>query len=340
MLPGHEFLFVGGCKVSDLEQEGYRVVAVPVLGTAIGKSRVRVTGTIAGTLRILPRLSTVIKRLAVLIDTFRPDLILSDYEFFTPRAARMSGMSCVSLDNQHMLTHCRVLPPSGHRISRWMTTGVMRLLYGSSSRYLVTCFHSLEPKDPRKTEVLPPVIRKAVRETPSSTGEHALVYLRGGLPEGLMTAFRKMNRPFVIYGSTKRTMTVGNLTFKIHSDREFVRDLASSAYVVCNGGHSTISEALYHGKPVLCHPVRFFYEQAVNGQLLSMAGYGEMFSPGDQWEANLRAFEADLGRYRARIRGGKFLGNEIVAERLRELISFHVHKSRRFRATALHKTSS
>ena len=71
----------------------------------------------------------LIDRLAGIIEGYRPDLIVTDYEFFTQMAARRLGRPCVSLDNQHLLTHCRYEPPPGHRLSRLMTLLLIRTLY-------------------------------------------------------------------------------------------------------------------------------------------------------------------------------------------------------------------
>lgn len=318
ILSHHEFLFVGGGSASELKRAGRRVVSVPVLGTAIGADRVRLAATLSGILRILPGIRKEIVRIARVIADYRPDLILTDYEFFTQTAARMLQLPCVSLDNQHMLTHCRYEPPRGHRISRWMTLSLIRLFYCAASHYLVTSFCALEPKDPGKTEVLPPIIRPLAEKQLPSNGGHGLIYLRGGLPEGVTDPLARINRSYVVYGLGKRPAR-GNLSFKPFSDSEFLSDLASCAYLICNGGHSAVSEALYYGKPVLCRPIDLFYEQTVNSVLLSRAGYGDRVTDAEDWGPVLTRFEAGLGRYASQIGQGKFSGNEMVAKRVEKM---------------------
>jgi uncharacterized protein (TIGR00661 family) len=260
-----------------------------------------------------------IGRVAGLMERFQPDLVLTDYEFFSQWAARRIGLPCVSLDNQHLLTLCRVEPPPGRRISRLVTLALIRLFYSSASHYLVTSFHASVPKDSRKTEVFPPVLRPETEKYRPSSGEHGVIYLRGGLPEGSANALALMDRPYIVYGLGRRPPEA-NLKFKPFSDAEFLSDLAASTYLICNGGHTAVSEALHYGKPVLCRPIDFFYEQEVNGFLLSKTGYGDRVTgPGD-WGGALVRFEKGLDGYADRIRGRMFRGNDRIAARIEEFI--------------------
>ena len=318
----HDYLFVGGGAVMELERDGYQVVSVPMLGTELGHARVRILATLAGAAKVLPRCLPLIDRLARIIEGYRPDLIVTDYEFFTQMAALRLRRRAVSLDHQHLLTHCRYDIPPGNRISRLMTLVVMRTLYSAASEYLVTSFYDAPPRDAKKTRVLPPVLRQRVRRHSPAPGDHGLIYLRGGLPSRLKEALSAIPRPFVIYGFGDRPAE-GNLTFRPFSDDSFLKDLASCRYVLCNGGHSTISEALYYGKPVLCTPVELFYEQTVNAHLLSLAGYGDYCVDGFEWERKISDFESRLDQYAACIRDRDFWGNKAVADCLGSLIPAH-----------------
>lgn len=318
-LPQHDFVFVGGGAVAELAGSGCRVIEVPVMGTAIGGGRVRVLATAGGALRLAPGLRGVIDRLAKAIAALDPGLIVTDYEFFTQMAARRLARTCVSLDNQHLLTLCRYKPPPANRLGRLLTLLAIRRLYSMASVYLVTSFCPVVPKTTKTTFVLPPLIRQKVRTAVPWPGRHGLVYLRGGLPAGLAAALMRRPGPFTIYGLGRKPKQ-GNLTFKSVDDTDFVRELAGCRYVVCNGGHATISEALFLGKPVFCTPVGLFYEQTVNAHLLAEAGYGAWHDGRLPWDTVLGRFEDRLDRYAARIGQGRFLGNGAVADRLEQLI--------------------
>ena len=110
------------------------------------------------------------------------------------------GRPCISLDNQHLLTHCRYDPPPGQRLSRYLTCALIRYLFSNASRYLITSFHTLPPANRALTEVFPPLIKQKLMEYQPTTGDHALVYLRGDNLARLIKQLKQSRRTFLIYG--------------------------------------------------------------------------------------------------------------------------------------------
>ncbi len=317
-LPQHEFLFIGGGKTRILEEKGYQVQNVPILPTIIRNNRVDFAATLAHGLLGMARMAPAFKKVMALIREFDPHLIISDYEFVTPKVARLMGLPCVSLDNQHLLTHCRYHPPPGQRLNRYLTCSLIRYLFSNANRYLVTSFHYLPPANRALTEVYPPLVKQKLTAYQAHPGEHALVYLRGDNLARLSKQLKRSQRPFLIYGLGEKPRD-GNLFFKKTSEDAFLHDLATCHYVITNGGHSLISEALYFGKPVLCHPVRLFYEQFFNAYFLKENGFGDYSLNNACWQDIVREFEAGVEGYRTRIAAGNFIGYKLVAARLDEL---------------------
>ncbi len=318
-MPHHEFLFVGGGRVHDLQDRGYPVVDVPVPATLYRNNRVDVPATVGNALRVFLGKRGVVDRIAEIILSYKPDLIISDYEYFTPLAARRAGRTCVSLDHQHVLTHCHCDPPPVQRMSRQMTNFAVRHLYSNATSFLVISFYRLPPKDPRTTSVLPPIIRPAVREHAPRVGEHALVYQTSPTFHRLFPVLEQMRGPFFIYGFGEKPSRK-NLVFKGPSNDGFLEDLASSRYVVANGGHNVISEALYFGKPVLSFPIANAYEQFINAFYLGRLGYGDYSTDATPSREIFDSFESRLGSFRKNIQSGNFFGNPELVDCLESLI--------------------
>ncbi len=316
----HEFLFIGGEKIQIMQENGYRIEMVPTAPTIIRHNRVDTLATAAHGLVGLARMAPAISRVRAVIREFDPQLIISDYELVSQRTSQLMGRPCVSLDNQHLLTHCRYKPPPGQKLSRFATCFLIRYLYSGAGRFLITSFHHLPPADPACIEVFPPLIKPKVQKLEPTPGEHVLVYLRGGNSAGLVDRLKKSRRRFHIYGLGKRP-SHGNLVFKKTSEDEFLADLASCRYVIGNGGHSLLSEALYLGKPILCLPIFFFYEHYFNAYFVKKNGLGDYL-----WDIACRRdfiqdFEDHLEQYGARIKQQNFFGNHQIAARLEQLIS-------------------
>jgi uncharacterized protein (TIGR00661 family) len=295
-LKKHEVVFVGGERACELEKSGYSVVKVPSLGTVLRENRVDIIATVRKNFGALQHKSSAIERLMGVIREFDPDLILTDYEYFLPRAARRLGRPCISIDRQHALTMCRYRPPAGHRLSRALTLGVIRALHSAARHYLVCSFVPMKPIDPALTEVLPSVLRSEVTSVRPSEGDHVVVYIRGALRDWIHRLLANRSRRYIIYGFDI-DQTAGNLCFRRNSSEQFLGDLASCAYIILNGGHNAISEALHYGKPVLCFPVQLFYEQLLNAHLLAEAGYGAYGEPDSGAGAAVDAFEARLPQF-------------------------------------------
>ncbi len=324
---GHEFAFAGGAVVLELAALGYQVTELPILATLHGNGRVDARATIVNALSILTGRSRIVDTLARRIQEFDPDLIVTDYEYFTPLAARRLGRGCVSLDHQHVLTHCAFETPPGQKLSRLITRTLVKRLYCNAHRYLISSFFSPPVRDPETTEVLPPILRREIKEHLPSQGGHVVVYV-SGMPatmtassgsDSLLDILRGRQRNFLIYGLGERPQEE-NLIFRPRSTHGFLADLASCAYVITNGGHNLICEALYYGKPLLCFPIPMLYEQYVNAVFVKRCGFGEFCLGVEDLPSRLQRLEQDLEGYRNRAAGQAVWGNDLVAARLESLL--------------------
>ena len=80
---------------------------------------------------------------------------------------------------------------------------------------------------------------------------------------------------FVVYGSSGvGALAEGKIQYRDFDEDTFLDDMASAPFVMINGGHSAICEALALGKPILAEPIQAQYEQVLNGQYLEKLGVG------------------------------------------------------------------
>ncbi len=319
-LKGHEVVFVGGGCASELTRYGYSVVPVPMVGTELSDHAVDTLSTIWQGLRSLCRRSSVIGRLTDIIRDFDPDLIIADYEYFLPQAARKTGRACISVDHNHIVTHCRYDVPAGHQLGRILTAASMVTLFGAATHYLIYSFIDVAPRNHATTEVFPTVLRDELDLVRASDGDHGLVYMRGASIEWLRALLLGRKRRFIVYGFDIEREEA-NLSFRSYSVDGFLGDLASCNYVIANAGNTLLSEALHFHKPLLCFPVALFYEQIVNAHLLSEAGYGAHHAVDARAAGALEDFEARLPEFRGRIAAAAPVNREAIIVRLQSLIA-------------------
>ena len=244
---------------------------------------------------------------------FRPDLVITDFEPFSAMLGRLRyGVPVVSLDNQHMLTHCACDHLTRHNTQRLLhylaAYGVIRLFFGGAKRYLITTF-AKAPVRYHPTTLVPPVLRQAVYDCTPSTGGYLLAYKgAGGENDEMRRALQRCHRmPIRAYGFAPSGAESGwltregrgHLSLRTFDTNTFLADLAGCAGVIATAGHSLVCEALHLGKPMLLVPVARQYEQVLNAHNIEKLGYGraaERLSV-----SNIESFVDDLDLFRLAI---------------------------------------
>jgi len=316
----HEFLFVSDSTGAGILEKEFSVCRCPNPETPISHHHIDSPRMIWSLLNTQLHRGRVLESLAWVIRDFRPDVGISDYEYFVPVACRKAGIPCLSFDHQHILPMCRRDMPL-HALPGYLATRVsISLLFNNASEYLVTSFFKPESTAVSgSVSVLPPFLRATVTDTRPSVDEHVVAYQGYSTFRAFIPFLKTIKRKVLVYGMNA-TGTDGNLVYREPSEDQFLADLASCIYVICGGGHTLMSEALYLGKPVLSFPIRQACEQLLNAVYLQRLGYG-VFSSSCRPGGSLgEAFEARLDWFRENIRKGEFFGNPAILGRISDFV--------------------
>ena len=309
---GHEFRFVShGDGAALLRAEDFHVVNIPNPETVVAAHRVRAWPTLASLAKLMTRRTHWDQAVRRLLDDFRPDLAMTDYEYFVPRAARAAGIPCLALDHQHVVPLCAGVVPISRYADFAVTAWSIRTLFSQASAYLVSSFFQ-PPRRPRNgnTKIVPPLLRETVLQAEPRDDDYVLAYQGYSTFNRFLPLLKRIPHPVRAYGLPEAGRD-DNVEFKPRNEQEFLQDLAGCRYVVCGGGHSLISEALCLGKPVVSFPIRHAIEQYLNAWHVQHLGYGlcvESFAATD-WIASM---ETRREEFRANIRRNTFVGNEII----------------------------
>ena len=206
------------------------------------------------------------------IASFAPDVCLTDFDSFAHVFGKLLGRPVISIDHQHVIDRCDHPPRIARRLS--LTRAVVRAKIPRCAHYVVTSFYRppLRTHLQDSTTLVGPILRPEVLALTPTTGDHVLVY---------QTATRDLVEPlfglprqrFIVYGCGEGG-TRANVTLRGFDEATFLADLASAKAVICNGGYTLMSEALYLGKPVLSVPLRRHGEQQLNASYLEALGLG------------------------------------------------------------------
>lgn len=216
--------------------------------------------------------SAKFKQLRALLKTFKPDLIITDFEPTSYHLSQWLHVPLLSIDNQHRITNLALDIPRQYRKDYALCKFIIRLLIPKADMYFVTSFFH-EKIIQKNTFLFPPILRKEVQRLRPTTNDHILVYQTSTSNQRLLKILQTIPERFVVYGFD-RDKRQGNIHFKKTSSDGFLKDLASCKAVITNGGFTLMTEALHLRKPILSEPVQGQFEQILNAYYLQKLGYG------------------------------------------------------------------
>ena len=274
---GHDVMFVGSQK-SLLYLKRYfgeRVKEIFGLSFAFEGARIDKSETLKRNLLKLPEANRQNDELFKKhFEPFQPELVVSDFEPFSAWWAWRKSVPFISIDHEHMLTHCKLDHPMRNWFSRLTASVVTECHYVGAVAYLIVNFFTA-PLRVDNAVLAPPIVRTAVRKLEPTTGEHILLYSTTGTDQDrLLEILHKFGRqPFIIYGFNEDDED-RNCLFKKRSTEGFLADLASARGVIASAGFSLISECMSLKKKMLLLPVAGQYEQIINAHYIQKLGLG------------------------------------------------------------------
>ncbi|MFT3706148.1 MAG: glycosyltransferase family protein [Archangium sp.] len=219
-----------------------------------------------------------VKKYFELVESFQPDVVISDFESFSYLFARNHFLPCISIDNMQIINRCKHEPAviAGHEDQFELTKSIVKSKLPGCFHYLVTTFF-YPPVRKERTTLVPSILRPEILSAKSEPGDHLLVYQTMTSNTALIEELRKSGKECRIYGF-KRDITSdvreGNLIFKPFSEAGFIDDLRTSRGVVGGGGYTLMSEAVYLHKPMLSVPIGGQFEQVLNALYLQQLNFG------------------------------------------------------------------
>ena len=268
----YEMLVLAGDDAYDQLCSDYPVVRIPTLRYHHGRGNRRSRWlTIKRNIPAVLDLSLggpIFQMLRDSIERFAPDVVISDSEAWSHRAAAALGVGRISFDHYGIMAHCRLPMSAWDRCVCRMESLVYRWLTHKPDRIIVAAFYEGPPRR-SGVRVVGAILRELVRRTAAEDGEHLLVYFSNAgvhFTPRVEQALRALDCPVKVYGlGEARVGREGNIDFCLSGNEPFVRDLAGCRAVFATAGNQLISEAIHFGKPLLVLPERSL-EQRLNAR--------------------------------------------------------------------------
>lgn len=236
-----------------------------------------------------------LKKITKKIREFNPDYVISDWETISSFIAKKLKIPLISIDNQHFLMKGSFVIPKKYFFDYLMAKLIIYLLTRRADYYIISSFYYTNLKKHEKNSFLvPPVIRDGILRSKPNKKDYFLVYQSTKTYDKLIKILRDIDAKFVIYGFDK-TEKNEHLEFKKFNEKNFIKDLVNCRGVICNGGFTLISEAIYLKKPLLTVPIKKHFEQLLNCNYVKMIGCGEFYN--DLNKENVQDFINNIDNY-------------------------------------------
>lgn len=211
-------------------------------------------------------------------DSFRPDVVVSDFESWSYLYAVNHRLPVVSVDNMQIINRCRHDPEilRGHEGSFQIAKGIIKAKVPGAYHYLITTFF-YPPVRKKRTSLHPPILRPEILAAKPEPGAHLLVYQTYTTNKELPEMLKRTGIECRIYGmrrDLKEEVRDGSLVYKPFSEAGFIDDLRTARGVVASAGFTLMGEAVYLHRPMLTEPVGKQFEQIINARYLQKEGYG------------------------------------------------------------------
>lgn len=252
-----------------------------------------------------------------LIEDFKPNLIISDFEFFSSLISRIMNIPLISIDNMHIINKCRIKVPTKYLEAQIRSYGVIRFFMLHPKEYLITTYFYPPVRNKKRVKLFPPILRKEISKLNPKVGNHILVYQTSSSNKRIIDMIKKIDEKFVVYGFDLEKKDK-NLEFKKFNEDVFFKDLESCKAVITNGGFTLIGEALHLRKPILSIPMKFHFEQTLNAVYLQRLGYGKFCEKISK--KCIEDFLSNLDEYRMRLKYYKPQDNHKILEEVDRLI--------------------
>ena len=197
-------------------------------------------------------------------------LLVSDFEPYSTWAASALGIPVLQVNHPGIVTRSASIAPDA-LATKW----IAEMMMGRWDRRILVSFFDGD---------LGPMIRPEIVQAPRGDDGSLVVYLKPGYRKPIVRALRSLG--------------ITNYHLFPDSSKDYAKTLAGCKAVIAGGGHQTISEAIYLGKPILAIPQRGQYEQRLNAFMAEAGGFG--------MRARILRLAAQLKRFLAAVEGGAY----------------------------------
>jgi len=222
------------------------ILPLPFLKIAMNREKIDLMKTSIENFDTIFQSSALIRRISDQLRLLRIEGVLSDFEPYSTKAARRTGIPVLQLNHPGIVLRAQTIMPDAL---------LCKIIAGSMMGYYDHCLISSFYQGD-----IGPILREDVCKAEPEYGDHLVVYVRDSMLSSVKAALQER--------------TSRELRFFPSKKYDFIESLASCAGVVATSGHQLSSEALHLGKPLFSIPMEGQFEQRLNAVMIERSGRG------------------------------------------------------------------
>ncbi|MEM3074723.1 MAG: glycosyltransferase family protein [Candidatus Pacearchaeota archaeon] len=301
---GHKVLIFTYGDAYKILKEEFNVYKIEGLHLDFYNGSLRYSSTIYKSLKSIFINIYNFRKIKKTISDFKPELCITDMEFFVSVISTLYNIPTISLSNQTRFTNLKLDIPKKYWKDYILTKLAVNFTMFNKD-YCIALSFSKFPKIKKNTFISPPIIRKEIRNLKPTIQNKIVVYLSRD-NQKVLKILKHINERFIVYGYNVNKKEE-NLEFR--TKESFAKEFGSCKAIISTSGFTSVSEALYLKKPHLAIPLKGQFEQIFNALMLKKRGYGEYCEK--VTKENIEHFINNLDFYRKNLEKYKTEPNKI-----------------------------
>jgi len=233
-------------KLPFLDAWNIPIRIIPWLHMAKVQGKIAYVQTFRENLPTLLKSRTLIQRLRNQMIHDSIDVCVSDFEPYSAWAASSLGIPILQINHPAIVLRSPSITPEA-----LIAKAIANLMMGPYDKKILVSYFDGD---------LGPMIRPELTRVPVTNDGSLVVYVKPGYRKPILHVLESLN--------------IDNVHLFPDKDKDYTKHLAACKAIIAGGGHQTMSEALYLGKPILAIPQCAQYEQQLNSFVLEASGYG------------------------------------------------------------------
>ena len=259
------------------------------------------------------------------INNFKPDICISDYEPNVAKIAYKIGKPLINIDQQSKFIYMQEDTINGFSCIEEKKR--MRLFFKKYDKKYIVSFYKIEDKLlPNDVKLVPPIIRDDLKENIKVNKKNKVVVyfskfidipIKQSMNE-IIEIFKKFSKyEFHIYTTEIEEGQFDNIYIKKNNRRSFVKDLGNAKCAISTAGHTLISETLFCGIPIYVIPLPTFDQnycgKFINENKIGYSSYEISFKELEYFLNNIDEFRNNIQKCNNILKGENPI-EEIIEE--------------------------